>query len=248
MPRPRKDHPSVRLPTPPTCGNRDRRQHAEDYLRGLLLDGPLRPGDAVPIELIARRLGVSRQPVRDAVRRIAADGLVEILPQIGSRVRRPDPHAVADFFRVFAAAEGVVVGLAARRRTKAEALDFQVETRKLLACAHAAGSAESRDPGHRAINRSFYASIHAMARSPFTVTLAEGLWDLSDFYIRAAFGSLYFSKRVQAAHRQMAAAIVAGETSRAEAATRQHLESVGDRAIDALYGHQYRPSPSVRAL
>jgi DNA-binding GntR family transcriptional regulator len=207
---------------------------AERYLRGLVLDGPLGPGMSVPLEEIARHLGISRQPVRDAAARLAADGLLEILPQVGCRVPHPAPAVVADFFRLFAATEAVVVRLGAERRTPDEAAAFAHLATTLEAEAGMAGGPEARDPRYRTINRAFYDAIHAMARSTFVAAAAESLWDRSDFYIGAAFGSLYFTAQVRQSNRAIVATVVAGDGAAAETATRLHLEAVGRRTSNAL--------------
>jgi DNA-binding GntR family transcriptional regulator len=165
---------------------------------------------------------------------LAADGLLEILPQVGCRVPHPDPGVVADFFRLFAAAEATVVRLGAERRTAGEAHDFDLLAAALDDEARARGGPEDRDPRYRAINRAFYEAIHAMARSAYVAATARSLWDRSDFYIRAAFGSLYFPRHVREAHRAIAAAVVAGDGPAAEDATRRHLEEVGRRTARAL--------------
>jgi DNA-binding GntR family transcriptional regulator len=235
MPRPRKDRLFVSLPPPPTeFPPLPLAQAAERYLRLLVLDGPLGPGMTVRVEEIAQHLGISRQPIRDAATRLASDGMLEIVPQVGCRVPHPIPSVVADFFRLFAAAEAVVVRFGAERRTLDEAHAFEVLARTLEAQASAAGAPGDFDPRYRIINRAFYDALHHMARSPDTTATAESLWDRSDFYIRAAFGSLYFPKQVHEAHRQIAAAVVAGDGAAAERITRLHLETVGRRTSEAL--------------
>jgi DNA-binding GntR family transcriptional regulator len=199
-----------------------------------VLDGPFGPGMSVPLEDIARHLGISRQPLRDAAARMAAGGLLEILPQVGCRVPRPAPSVVADFFRLFAATEAIVVRLGAERRTPDEAASFADLAKTLDADSSRAGGPEDCDPRYRTINRAFYDAIHTMARSTFVAAAAESLWDRSDFYIGAAFGSLYFTAKVRQAHQQIVAAIVAGDGPAAEAATRLHLEAVGRRTANAL--------------
>jgi DNA-binding GntR family transcriptional regulator len=60
------------------------------------------------------------------------------------------------------------------------------------------------------------------------------MWDRSDFYLRAAFGSLYFSPAVRRAHATIVAAIVAGDADTADAATVTHLSGIGERAVGRL--------------
>jgi DNA-binding GntR family transcriptional regulator len=126
-------------------------------LRLLVLDGPLRPGVIAPIGEIARRLETSWQPIRDAAARLATDGLLEIVPQVGCRVPFPTPAVVADFFLLFPAAEALVARLGAERRTPDEARAFSNLAQALEIAAAAAGGPADCDPRYRAINRAFYA-------------------------------------------------------------------------------------------
>jgi DNA-binding GntR family transcriptional regulator len=154
MPRPRKDSPAVTLPPPaPELRDLPLAQVAERNLRLLVLDGPLRPGVIAPIGEIARRLETGRQPIRDAAARLATDGLLEIVPQIGCRVPFPAPAVVADFFLFFAAAEALVARLGAERRTPDEARAFNLA--QALEIEAAAGGPADCDPRYRAINRAF---------------------------------------------------------------------------------------------
>lgn len=227
MPRPRTPALVHALPPPNDAGDARASISADRYLRGLLLDGGLEPGDMVPIDAVARRLTMSRQPVRDAVNRLALEGLVDVLPQVGCRVTRPDAAAVADFFAVFAASEAVVAGMAATRRDDAEANTLRRRAVDIARRAALAGPPAGRDPAYRTLNREFHEALHELARSPAASRIAETFWDRSDFYIRAAFGSLYFSPRVRRAHRAIVDAVVAGDAAAAELATRAHLATVG---------------------
>lgn len=221
MPRRKPPLPAL-LPAPVARPDGARLAEAADqYLRELVLDGPLASGAPVPIEEIALRLGVSRQPVRDAVNRMAADGLLEVIPQVGCRVARPDAGRVADFFRLFAAVEAVVAALAAERCTVQSA-------EELRSLARAASPAGSEGPSHRRVNRAFYAAIHAIAASHDLTAIAEGLWDRSDFYLRCAFGAFRFGATAERSHREMAEAIIAGDAIGASATMRAHLERIGE--------------------
>ena len=66
-----------------------------------------------------------------------------------------------------------------------------------------------------------------MARAPAAGAIAAALWDRSDFLIKAAFGSLYFSPRVRTAHAAVGDAIQQGDADAAQAAMTQHLQKVG---------------------
>lgn len=61
-------------------------------LRSSIIELTLKPGEEIKINEIAEKLGVSRSPVRDALLRLEKEGLVDILPQIGTRVSKIDPQ------------------------------------------------------------------------------------------------------------------------------------------------------------
>lgn len=67
-----------------------------EELRRRILDLSLEPGSSLAENELANELGVSRTPVREALILLAAEGLVEIYPQVGTFVSRIDPVAVAD--------------------------------------------------------------------------------------------------------------------------------------------------------
>jgi GntR family transcriptional regulator, rspAB operon transcriptional repressor len=69
---------------------------AHERLRASILRGALPPGSVVSDHLLARELGVSRTPVREAFLRLQLEGLVEVVPQVGTFVSRLDRHAVRD--------------------------------------------------------------------------------------------------------------------------------------------------------
>lgn len=204
------------------------------YLKGLLLDGGLEPGQPISIAAVTRAMGVSRQPVMDAVRRLEIEGFIQVLPQIGCRVVSPKAEAVGDFFQLFARSEGLVCRLAAERRSDEQVQALQALARDVLRESNMAGPPDAGDPRYRHLNRRLHDAIHQLARSPIAAEISASMWDRSDFYLRAAFGSLYFSPAVRRAHAAIVAAIVAGDAETADAATVAHLSGVGERTVKRL--------------
>lgn len=204
------------------------------HLKRHLLEGDYGPGQKLPVMELAQGLGCSRVPVMEAVKRLAHEGLVQIVPQVGCRVVTPGANEVRDFFALFAAAEATVTGFAAARRTAADLVEFEQVCAEVDAMVQGAGRPGDRDPTYRRGNLHFHACIHRLARSPLTTAIAATMWDRSDFYIKSAYGSLYFSKRVRAAHQAIRAAIVAGDAEAARRATVAHLESVGEGVAAAM--------------
>ncbi len=207
---------------------------AYDHLKTQLLEGDWGPGTKLSVVDLARALDCSRVPVMEAVKRLANEGLVQIVPQVGCRVVTPTSEEVRDFFTLFAATEGTVAGFAAARRTAEDVAEFQRLCAELDRRTEAAGRPGDRDPTYRRLNLVFHRSIHQLARSPLTAAIAATMWDRSDFYIKSAHGSLYFSRAVRAAHQAIRSAIVSGDADAARRATAAHLEAVGDGVARAM--------------
>lgn len=242
MPRPSQDLWPLPPPDEATSRRLPLSDRCEQYLRGLLLEGGLEPNQPLLVEAVARALGVSRQPAMEAVKRLAADGFISIQPQVGCRVVQPEPDHVADFYRLFAPSEALIARLAAERRAASEAAAFGDLSHRVEANVSRAGPPEMRSPTYRTMNRMRYEALHAMARSPIAADIVAGMWDRSDFYIRVAFGSLYFSEDVRRAHAAVTAAVLSGDAAAAEAATAGYLTQVGTRTVCAL---RRRMQPAV---
>lgn len=213
--------PVPRPGRPPLAG------HAYEHLKARILEGDLAPGDRLAVPALAQALACSRVPVMEALKRLQGDGLVDIVPQVGCLVAVPQADDVEDFFAAFAAVEGAVARLAAQRRTAADVAAFGHTLARIEQGMADAGGPQDRDPRYRRLNRDFHGAIHAMARAPAAGAIAAALWDRSDFLIKAAFGSLYFSPRVRAAHQAVGDAITRGDADAAQAAMTQHLQTVG---------------------
>lgn len=193
-----------------------------------LLEGDLAPGQWLSVIELADDLSCSRVPVMEAMKRLAHEGFLEILPQVGCRVVSPQPTDVHDFFTLFAAVEGCVTRLAAERCRPEDVAAFEETCLEIERALRRAGGPTARDPVYRRLNQRFHGHIHRLARAPDVCRIAAGLWDRSDFHIRLAFGSLYFSTRVRRAHLAIRRAIVAGDPDAAEKAVEQHLRKVGE--------------------
>lgn len=86
-----------------------------DQIRGQILDGKLRPGERLVEDKLSAELGVSRVPVREALRMLSSEGLVRIEPNRGATVAEITPELVAELVEVRTLLEALNARLAARR-------------------------------------------------------------------------------------------------------------------------------------
>lgn len=210
--------------------------HIYEVVKARLLLGTVPSGGRLSVEALRSELGVSKQPIMDALRLLAADGLVEIRPQIGCVVASYSPGEVSDFFHMFAGLEGAVASVAARRCTP-EALDHLEElsrrTREL-------GRQEDplvRSRGYLELNRGFHEGIHRMAGSRIIAETSRRMWDLSDFLINTSGISEPMADSVderQDDHDRIRIALAGGDAAAAKAEMEQHilqtLELIGEGA------------------
>ena len=98
---------------------------AYGYIRKRILNGEFPPGHALPTELLAKQIGVSRAPVRDALRLLEADGLVRIRARQGASVKEMNAKEFREVCDLRLALECYAAGLAAQNRTEADLRDIR---------------------------------------------------------------------------------------------------------------------------
>lgn len=91
------------------------RRKAYNYIHAKIASGDLPNGQQVSELSLAKEIGISRTPVREAVQQLRRDGLVEQLPRLGTIVRTPQRRDIVELYELREALEPFAVGLAARR-------------------------------------------------------------------------------------------------------------------------------------
>src|SRR6188472_3504504 len=129
-------------------------EEVAEKLRRMLTEGRLAPGSRLNERILCERLRVSRTPLREAFKVLAAERLIELTPNRGARVVALDRADVEELFELMGALEGLGGQLAAERRTPAELAEIRALHFEMLA-AHA-----RRDlPGYYALNRRIHQAI-----------------------------------------------------------------------------------------
>jgi DNA-binding GntR family transcriptional regulator len=205
---------------------------AYDELRARIVDGRLAPGARVGQGELADALGISRGSVREALRRLAGDGLVVFEVNRGFFVADVGPERVLERLEARLLLEPGIARLAAERRSEA---DLEV----LRRAAAAERSARTAASAHDA-SRAFHAAVVAATRNEAMTRIFDSLW-IADVGRR-----LLASRRSQpdwqdadvAEHEALLAAIEAADGALAESLMRAHVES-------AWRHWARRPSPAA---
>jgi DNA-binding GntR family transcriptional regulator len=146
------------LPAPDHPVRQSSGEHAAVYIRRLIFDGRLHPGERIPQEHIAQALGVSRIPVREALIALEREGWVTIEMHRGAFVNALDEQAARDTYELF----GVVYGFAVQRAIGRERSDLASQLRDLV---DQLRRTESPADVHR-LTIAFHAAIVDAAASP----------------------------------------------------------------------------------
>ena len=196
-----------------------------DELKERLLDGRYAAGSRISIEEVKAEFGVSKQPVMDAMRRLEAIGIVQIVPQSGCRVASYPLREVRDFFTLFGRFEGEIAAAAAERRTEDQLVDLDQAWERIEDVERRTDAAV-RSRGYRFTNREFHLVIHRMAHSSVMASLSERMWDLSDFFINTLGGAGALSDALEERnhdHDVIRTAIRSGNAEIARVAMQSHI-------------------------
>ena len=204
-------------------------------LLGELREGRLNPGDRLRETELAERLGVSRTPVREAIRQLEADGIVTHVPRHGASIRRLDYAEVMELYEMRAVLEGTAARLAARAASDIEIEELFDMNQQLVVL----GSA----PEAFVLNRQFHAALLDAAKNRF---LARSIHALQKALMILGPTTLTQPDRATRAteeHFGVLDAIKARDGSLAEAAMRAHIEAAQRvRVRDLRARHQTTPS------
>ena len=125
------------------------KEHAYENILNRLESGKLKPGMRLSDDALAKELGVSRSPVREALLQLSGEGLIEQRPRQGAFVHVPDRKELSELFEARLALEGAAAGWAAKRRSDHDLKKLFQLTERLEAVASSCREAEESicDPG-----------------------------------------------------------------------------------------------------
>ena len=211
----------------------------QDAYRRLMLEiraGGLRPGDRLLEADLAKRLGISRTPVREAIRQLEAEGLVVHVPRVGAAVRSLDPGEVTELYEMRGVLEGTAARLAARAASSVEIEE--------LGAINAEMAAARGDPARLyELNRQFHAALLDAARNRYLARSVAGLQKTLYLLGPTTLEEDARAKGAVEEHEAVLAALRARDEQAAEQAMRQHVA-----AAHAIRLRQFRARPAADPL
>ncbi|MGR3454619.1 GntR family transcriptional regulator [Pseudooceanicola sp.] len=188
-----------------------------ERLREEIRSGTLRPGARLTETEMAERLAVSRTPVREAIRRLEAEGLVTHQPRTGAAVRSLDYPEIMELYEMRTVLEGTAARLAARAASPVELEELSAINEEMAAAGEDA-AARVR------LNHQFHARLFDAARNRFLLKSIGSVASTMLILGPSSMESAARSRQAVEEHRAVLAALQARDGAAAEAAMRQHME------------------------
>ena len=193
------------------------RQSVYDALIDLIVGGELAPGQHMVETDLARQLGVSRQPIREALHRMEAEGWVDLRPSQGAFVHVPTNSEVDELLDVRALLEAETARLAARAPSAAQL----ARLREICREGEAAADADDFATAVTA-NSVFHAEVAAIGGNAVLAELADIVGRRVQWYYRMVAPARGHGSWTE--HAELIEALEAGDADRAESVTRKHTE------------------------
>jgi DNA-binding GntR family transcriptional regulator len=205
-------------------GSRGRSEWAYDMLHEAIREGTIEPGQRIMETEISAWLRISRTPVREAMRRLQAESILEHAPGGGLAVALYDLHAISEFYATRGSLEGTAAALAALH---ADDTEIRILTVRLDAM-----RALPADPRvHARENQAFHEQIYRAAHNRFLLKSLQALLKFVPLLGRTTYHAPNRVEEALREHGEIVEAIRARDPARAEEATRRHIRTAYESRI-----------------
>lgn len=195
-----------------------------------IMSGRLAPGARLDEQEIARRFGVSRTPVREAMRHLVATGLVDSQPHQGASVAMVGSDRLTAFLDAATELEATCARLAAMRMDSAERarlVEIHGEVRQVLF---------DEPARYSELNHRFHEAIYLGSHSEVLVEIVRNLMFRMGHVYRVRLTLMQGARELFAEHDRIVTAILSGDAIAAEVAMRAHMSSSA-LMIERLHGN-----------
>jgi DNA-binding GntR family transcriptional regulator len=202
---------------------------AYDTIRDAILNGRYPPGKRLIADDVARALGVSRMPVREALHRLQVSGLINLTPHKGAVVSELSEPEIVEIYHIRAVLDGLAARLATPNLTppdhqRVHALLDEMET-----------AAKGKDlRAVLAVNRKFHTLIWKAARAPRLQELLENLYDASQRFRNISVLIPGRLDQITHEHRLIAKALARRDAPAAERHAKEHHEGTARRLLRSI--------------
>ena len=209
-------------------------QQISDYLRAAIVQGTIKPNQRLVEETLAQELGVSRTPVREALRRLEAEGLIEFEAQKGARVRPVSAEELAELYELRILLEGHAARLAAKKITPAELDALRKINQHFLAILNQADTRGQQVQQLIELNQEFHTQIIHVSGNRQLIRITKSLLESN-----ALYGIYYYhdeekSRASHQDHLDILDALAKHQAARAEQLMHTHLSQAQSMILQAM--------------
>lgn len=200
-----------------------------DQLRDQIVRGELAPGSRLNERVLTARLGVSRTPLREAIKLLATEGLVELLPNRGAVVAPIDPARIAEILAVMGALESLAGELACAQASEQDIGEIRALHYEMLAM-HARGDLD----GYFRYNQAIHLRL---VEASGNAVLAQSYRQLNANVRRVRYMANLSAQRWDAAvkeHEAILAALAARDAARLKRLLHDHLSAKLAAVLEAI--------------
>jgi DNA-binding GntR family transcriptional regulator len=200
-----------------------------DKLRTAIIEGTLNPGERLMEVQLAEEMGISRTPVREAIRKLELDGFVVMVPRKGTYVSTLSLKDISDVFEIRASLEALAAGLAAERITPEE----EKELKKIILDEVKFSKNEDVENSIK-FDTDFHEVLYKASRNKKLVNIINNLREQIQRYRTA---SLTYPGRLKIAHeehKKIAEAICDNDVERAKELAKKHIEISENNLLEML--------------
>ena len=201
-------------------------------LRKAILNGVFAPGQMLRQEEVASRLGVSRSPLREALPRLEAEGMVVLQPRRGYAVVTLDPEEIGEAFDLRQLLETELAQRSVRRRTEADIAQVYRIISDMAALALATTDADVARWFE--LNLEFHSALLLPSGATHHLRALENLRGSIESYIRTEVRLTGDLAQAQQEHLQLAQAFVNGDAPTLVALIRDHSQHTRERLLEGL--------------
>lgn len=194
------------------------REEVFTMLRQAILTGKLQPGDRLVERELAEQLGVSRTPVREALRKLELENLVTHIPRKGVVVSEISRKDVVEIFDIRASLEGLAASLAAQKATKEDLVGLKSLVKEMELAANNKNSEELN-----VLHDRFHKRLFDIADSPRLVQMINSLSDYINRFTKTGYSIPGRSSAAMQEHLQLLESLEAKDSLRAQEIAGNHV-------------------------
>ncbi|MFZ5897821.1 MAG: GntR family transcriptional regulator [Bacillota bacterium] len=200
-----------------------------ESLREAIITGRLRPGERLMELQLAEELGVSRTPVREAIRKLELEGFVVMVPRKGAYVAGITDKDITDVFEIRAALEALAAGLAAERITEEE-----IEELERLVVRYAETTSSQNIQAIVEEDTKFHDVIYRASRNQRLIQIVTNLQEQIQRFRLTTLSRPGRTKEALVEHRKIVEAISERNIELAQQLAREHIESAENSLLVAV--------------